>query len=108
MLLSGILAEYIYIHIISYNYIFIYDYIYIYVCIVRSNMNRSACICSSRLHTTTWQLLQFRVYHYVLESKLPLFSYGRDGHQPYSRALVGFYTYIYIHTNYKDSLLKVG
>ena len=31
-------------------------------------------------------------------SKLPLFSYGRDGHQPYSRGL---------YTHYKDSLLKV-
>ncbi len=31
----------------------------------------------------------------MLGSKLPLFSYGRDGHQPYSRV---FYT------NYKDSL----
>lgn len=30
--------------------------------------------------------------------KLPLFSYRRDGHQPYSRAL---------DTHYKDSLLKV-
>ena len=28
--------------------------------------------------------------------KLPLFSYGRDGHQPYSRGL------------YKDSLSKLG
>ena len=36
---------------------------------------------------------------YVMGSKLPLFSYGRDGHQPYSRAL---------YTHYKDSLLKVG
>ena len=36
---------------------------------------------------------------YVLGSKLPLFSYGRDGHQPYSRGL---------YTHYKDSLLKVG
>ena len=29
----------------------------------------------------------------------PLFSYGRDGHQPYRGVLC---------TNYKDSLLKVG
>ena len=33
---------------------------------------------------------------HVLGSKLPLFSYGRDGHQPYSRGL---------YTHYKDSLL---
>ena len=35
----------------------------------------------------------------VLGSKLPLFSYGRDGHQPFSSVLF---------THYKDSLLKVG
>ncbi len=36
---------------------------------------------------------------HVLGSKLPLFSYGRDGHQPYSRGL---------YTHYKDSVLEVG
>ncbi len=36
---------------------------------------------------------------YVLGSKLPFFSYGRDGHQPYSMGL---------YAHYKDSLLKVG
>ena len=39
------------------------------------------------------------IYIYMLGSKLPFFSYGRDGHQPYSRGL---------YTHYKDSLLKVG
>ncbi len=34
-----------------------------------------------------------------LKSKLPLFSYGRDGQQPYSGDFI---------TYYKDSLLKVG
>ena len=39
---------------------------------------------------------------YVLGSKPPLFSYGRDGHQPFCRIL--YTNYI----QYKDSLFKVG
>ena len=34
-------------------------------------------------------------FAYVLGSKLPLFSYGRDGHQAHSRDL---------HTHYKHSI----
>ena len=51
----------------------------------------------SRLHPRL--KIQHTKRPYVLGSKLPLFSHGRDGQQPYSRVL---------YTNYKDSLLKVG
>ena len=39
------------------------------------------------------------IVSYVLGSKLTLFSYGRDGHQPYSRGL---------YTHYKDSPIEGG
>ena len=43
-----------------------------------------------------WGLSEMRI---GLGSKLPVISYGRDGHHPYSSGL---------YTHYKDSPLKVG
>ena len=45
------------------------------------------------------ELLKDSPIPFLLGSKLTLFSYGRDGHQSYSRVL---------YTNYKDSLIKGG